>query len=138
MKVLPKQEQSMLVCQGSLFFLKFLVKKGHNSKNIAFRVMSLVLQLHLVKMSKFGVDTFNTFWVMGYTKLFAWWQQWSNDLNFEQNMQDKFINHIPNTLLDKVFFLDWTQKLRLRPPNRLHKIILLSVILLMRILMLKS
>ena len=37
---------------------------GHNSKNIAFRVMSLVLQLHLVMMSKyfkFGVDTFDNF-----------------------------------------------------------------------------
>ena len=37
--------------------------KGHNSKNIAFRVMLLVLHLKLVMMSKyskFGVDTFNT------------------------------------------------------------------------------
>ena len=43
----------------------------HNSKTIAFRVMSLVLQLHLVMMSKyskFGDDTFNTFWVVGYIK----------------------------------------------------------------------
>ena len=34
--------------------------------------MSLVLQLHLVMMSKyakFGVDTFNIFWVMGYIKV---------------------------------------------------------------------
>ena len=29
------------------FFLKYLVQKRHNSKNIAFRVMSLVLQLQL-------------------------------------------------------------------------------------------
>ena len=50
-----------LVCHGSLFYLKFLVKKGHNSKNIAFRVKPLALQLCLVmsKYSKFGVD--NTF-----------------------------------------------------------------------------
>ena len=44
--------------------LKFLVKKRHNSKPIAFRVMPLVPQLHLVMMSKypkFGVHTFNTF-----------------------------------------------------------------------------
>ena len=39
---------------------KNLVKKGHNSKTIAFRDMTLVLQLNLVMMSKyskFGVDT---------------------------------------------------------------------------------
>ena len=36
--------------------------------------MPLVLQLHQVlmsKYSKFGVDTYNTFWVMGYIKVFA-------------------------------------------------------------------
>ena len=41
--------------------------------------MSLALQLHLVIMSnysKFGVDTYSTFWVMGYIKVLAWqWQQ---------------------------------------------------------------
>ena len=40
--------------------------------------MSLVLQLHLVMMSKypkFGVDTFNTFWEMGYITVFAQLQQ---------------------------------------------------------------
>ena len=41
---------------GASLYLKFLVKKGHNSKTIAFRV------------SKFGIDTFNTFWVKGYIK----------------------------------------------------------------------
>ena len=38
--------------------------RGHNSKIIAFKVMTLFLQLHLVmisKYSKFGIDTFNTF-----------------------------------------------------------------------------
>ena len=61
--------------------LKFKLKKGHNSKTTAFRVMPLVLQLHLVMMSKysqFGVDTlntFNTFRVMGYIKVFARWQR---------------------------------------------------------------
>ena len=45
-------------------YLKYLVKKGHNSKTVAFRVMPLVLQLHLVMMnkySKFDVEIFNTF-----------------------------------------------------------------------------
>ena len=40
--------------------------------------MPLVLQLFLVMMSKYpklGVDTFNTFWVNGYIKVFAWWQE---------------------------------------------------------------
>ena len=37
----------MIVSQGPLFYSKFLVKKGHNSKSIAFRVMSLVKQLHI-------------------------------------------------------------------------------------------
>ena len=50
---------------GAISLLKILsFKKGHNSKIIAFRVMPLVQQLHLVTMSwhsKFGVTTFNTF-----------------------------------------------------------------------------
>ena len=36
--------------------------------------MPLALQLHLVRMSKyskFGTDTLNTFWVMGYINVFA-------------------------------------------------------------------
>ena len=45
---------------------------------------SFVLQLHFVMMSKnskFGVHTFNTFWIMSYIKVFAWrWQQ-SSDHN---------------------------------------------------------
>ena len=60
-----------LFCRKPSFHLKFLVKKGLSSKNIAFRVMSLVLQLHLVMVTKFGVDTFNSFWVMGYIKVFV-------------------------------------------------------------------
>ena len=58
-------------CLSVSFYLKFLLKNGHYSKIIAFRVMPLVLQLHLVMMSrysKFGVDTFSTFRVMGYIK----------------------------------------------------------------------
>ena len=54
----------MLVCQGPSFYLKSLVDKGPNSKTIAFGAMTLVLQLHLfimIKYSKLGVDTFNTF-----------------------------------------------------------------------------
>ena len=65
----------MLVCQGPSFYLKFLIKKERNSKNIAFRVMPLVLPLHLIMMrkySKFGVDNiFNIVLVMGYIKGFA-------------------------------------------------------------------
>ena len=42
--------------------------------------MHLNLQLHLVMMSKyskFGMDTFNPFYVMGYIKVFAQqWQRW--------------------------------------------------------------
>ena len=40
--------------------LNFLVKRGNNSKNIAFRVIPLALQLDFLimsKYSKFGVDT---------------------------------------------------------------------------------
>ena len=51
-----------------------LLKKGYNSKIIAFGDILLVLQLHLVMMdkySKFGVDTFNSFLAMGYIKIFA-------------------------------------------------------------------
>ena len=73
---------SMLVCQGLSFSLKYLLKKRYNSKTTAFRVMPLVLQLHLVIMSKysmFGVDTFNTFWVIGYIKNFAWQQRQSSN-----------------------------------------------------------
>ena len=63
-----------LVCHGQSFYLNFLAKKGQNSKNIAFRVMSLALQLHLVMMSKyskFGVYTSNTVLIMGYIKVFV-------------------------------------------------------------------
>ena len=91
----------MLVCQGPSFYLKFLVKKGHNSKTMAFRFMPLALQLHLVimsKYSKFGVDTFNTFWVMIYINFFAqqWWQLWDDNLvitiaqfSFQNNQANK-------------------------------------------------
>ena len=55
--------------------------------------MPFVLQLHLVMMSKFGVDTFNTFWVMGCIKVFAQQQQQSSDhyssIFFFQNRQAK-------------------------------------------------
>ena len=53
-----------LVCRGPSFYLKIKLKKGHNSKSTAFRVMPCVPQLHLVmisKHSKFGVDTLSTF-----------------------------------------------------------------------------
>ena len=54
----------MLICQGPSFYLKLLVNKGlvNTLKNTVSRVMSLVLQLQPVMMSKyskFGVDTFN-------------------------------------------------------------------------------
>ena len=64
----------MLVCQGPLFYLKYAVKMGNHSKTIAFRVMSIDFQLHLVMMSKYPkfdiIDIFNTFWVMGNLKVF--------------------------------------------------------------------
>ena len=74
---------------GAIILLKYLVKKRHNSKIIAFRVMLLVLQLHLVMMSnysKFVVDIFNIFWVMGYINGLAqqprrWQQQRFSDHN---------------------------------------------------------
>ena len=74
--------QYQQVYQQPSFYLNILVKKGHNSKTIAFRAMSLVLQLHHVMMSKyskFGVDIFTTFWVMCYIKVFA---------NVEDNVDD--------------------------------------------------
>ena len=49
-----------------------MLKMGITPK--IFRVMPLALQLHLVmmsKFSKFGVDIFNIFLVMGYIKVFA-------------------------------------------------------------------
>ena len=61
----------MLVCKGPSFYLKIYVKKGHNSKTLAFRFIPLVLQLHLVMMSKyskFGVDTINNFLEMSTLK----------------------------------------------------------------------
>ena len=46
-----------LFCQVPSFYL-FLVKMGHNTKTIAFRVMPLALQLVMMnKYSKSGVDT---------------------------------------------------------------------------------
>ena len=38
-------EVPKLICQWPLFYLKFLIRKGHNSKTIAFKVIPLVLQL---------------------------------------------------------------------------------------------
>ena len=58
---------------GATILFKYLVKKGHNSKTLAFRVMPLVLQQHIVMMSKnskFSTNIFNTFLVMGYIKVF--------------------------------------------------------------------
>ena len=42
---------------------------AHNSKTIAFRVMSLVLQLRLVMVSMYSMFGADTFWVMGSTKV---------------------------------------------------------------------
>ena len=56
---------------GPSFCLKILVKKVHNFKTIAFKVMALVLQQHLVMMGKYSVDTFNSFCVRCYIKVFA-------------------------------------------------------------------
>ena len=46
--------------------------------------MPLVLQLHIVmisKYSKFGVDTFYTFWEIGYIKVYARHLRRSNNHN---------------------------------------------------------
>ena len=58
---------------GPSFYLKCFV--GHNSEIIAFRIISPCLATapcHDEQVFKicFGVDTFNTFWVMGYIKVF--------------------------------------------------------------------
>ena len=102
-----------LICHGPSIYLKFLVKKGHHSKTIAFRVMPL-LQLHLVMMSnysRFGVDTFNTFCVMGYIKVFAWhqwWQQrWSSNHNsstflWNRGAKNVKCDRIKNQTFDKM------------------------------------
>ena len=58
-----------LVYQGPSFYLNFKLKKGQNSKIIAFGERPLVLLLHLVMMSKyskFGDDIYNIFRVMDY------------------------------------------------------------------------
>ena len=49
--------------------------------------MPFALEMHLLMMSKyskFGVDTFNTFWEMDNIKVIAWQQQWwwSSDHNY--------------------------------------------------------
>ena len=67
-----------------ILFIFFCLKRVIVPNNIAFRVMSLVLQLHLVMMSKyskFGADTFNTFLLIGYIKVFARGQRLSKDHN---------------------------------------------------------
>ena len=49
----------MPVCQGSYNVPILLVKKGHNAKNIHFRVMPLALYLVMMsRYSNFGVDNF--------------------------------------------------------------------------------
>ena len=56
--------QRLSVGAIDIILLKNLkLKKGHNSKTTAFRVMLLVLHLHLVMMSNsmFGADTLSTF-----------------------------------------------------------------------------
>ena len=37
------------------------------------------------KYSKFGVDTFNTFWVKGCIKIFAWQQNNDNNDNLKRS-----------------------------------------------------
>ena len=60
----PAYDTNAHLSGGPSFYLKCLVNRKHNSKTIAFRVMPLILQLHLhmINMfSKFGVDICNTF-----------------------------------------------------------------------------
>ena len=52
---------------------EFNVTKGHNSNTTACWIMPLVLQLcidMICKSSKFLVDSFKSFWAMGYIKVF--------------------------------------------------------------------
>ena len=44
-----------IVCQRPSFYLKFLVKKRHNSKTIAFRVMSVVLHDNRQTKNEFSI-----------------------------------------------------------------------------------
>ena len=70
------------------FWQKIKKAKGYNSKNITFLVMPIVLQLHnvmMIKYTKFGIDAFNTFLVIGYIEVFTRWHRrlrWSSDHNF--------------------------------------------------------
>ena len=55
-----------LVCQGPSFYLKFLVKRGQNLKNIAFIFMPLALQPHLSWWTGIPIHL-----AMGYVKVFT-------------------------------------------------------------------
>ena len=87
------------------FYLKNLIKKGHNLQKIAFRVMPLVLQLHLMMgtYSKFGVDIFSIFWIMGYIRVFArQQQQWSSNHNcFEFFFKTDKLKMVTSSLNDE-------------------------------------
>ena len=75
--------------------------------------MPFASQLHLVMMSKyskFDGDIFNTFWVMGYIKVFAWQgqqQQQTEKLkiwkNFATEINDEVMNEI-NKVCKLTFF----------------------------------
>ena len=60
---------------STVILLNFLFKKGHISKPIVLRVVPLVLEMHLVTMSKyckFGIDTLILFFLeMSYIKVFV-------------------------------------------------------------------
>ena len=71
---------------------KYYIKKKHYFKNIACRIMPYMLQLYLTlisKYSKFCVEIFKTFWVMGYIKVL----HHNEDLN----------NHRPKTYFLQYF-----------------------------------
>ena len=103
--------------------------------------MPLVLQLHLVminKYSKFGVDTLNTFWVMGYINVFVRRGQrrrWSSDHNsstfsFKQTSWNEYINmgHFSkkNGLVFPKLCLKIAEISYIRLPNSVKMTLLLS------------
>ena len=69
---------------GAIILLKIVLLK----KWIIFSC-DFLLQQHLVMMSKFGLDTFSSFWLIGYIKAFAqqwWWKQ--------QQQRKMFVKHV--------------------------------------------
>ena len=112
--------------------VSMLIYQGHNSKTTTFRFMSLVLQLHLVMMSKYmysklGVDTLSSLWIMGYiikflhgddndnelaitihvARLFLWNRQ-NKVLLLRQGARINWFNSLMDWIMNKL--MDWIIK----------------------------